>query len=594
MLAREHVERLSVRNIDADRSGLTSLIFLKVSEVAEMASKRLVIIGGVAAGPKAAAKARRCDPEMEITIVEKGEFISYAGCGLPYYIAGAVKTRDNLMDTALGQVRTPEFFKKSKNIDVLIRHEAKRIDRARKVVEAVNLETGETIELPYDKLILATGAKALIPPIPGIDAKNIFGLHQVEEAVEIRRLIEEEGAKKAVVVGGGYIGLETAEGLVEQGVEVTVVEKMPQVLINFDPEFGGLVAKHLRQKGVNLLLNEEVTGFEADEEGRVKTVKTTSQELPADLVVVGIGVRPNVQLAQDAGLEVGRAIKVNPYLQTTDPDIYAAGDCVETVDRLTGLPTIMPLGSTANKMGRVAGTNVAGGRDTFPGVVKTMVVKIFDYNVGRVGMTEREAREAGYEVVTAIVPAPDRAHYYPTHKTIILKLVVNALNGKLLGLQAAGPGDTVKRIDVAATAITFGADVTDIANLDLAYAPPFSSAMDPLITAANVVRNKMEGRAQGVSPLEVKEKLDRGDDFILLDVRNPDELDAQGRIPGALSIPLPELKTRLSELPKEKEIVAFCKVSLRGYAACLTLQAKGYQDVKFMDGGAVAWPFELK
>jgi len=421
-----------------------SLIFFKGGQQVS-ASKRLVIIGGVAAGPKTAAKARRCDPSLEITIIEKGTFISYAGCGLPYYIAGKVETRDNLMDTALGQVRTPEFFKKSKNIDVLIRHEATRIDREKKCVEVTDLVSGATKSIPYDKLVITTGTTPLIPPIPGIKADGIFGLHTVEEAVEVRSLIE-KGAKKAVIVGGGYIGLETAEGLVEQGVDVTVVEKMPHVLINFDEEIARLVMKHIRQKGVTVLTDEEVVGFDADENGHVKSVETSSQTLPADFVVVGIGVRANTKLAADAGLELGvaRSIKVNDHLQTSDPDIYAAGDCAETVDLVTKQATYMPLGSTANKMGRVAAINVTGGDEAFPGVVKTMAVKIFDYSVGRTGMLEREARDAGYDVVTAVVPAPDRAHYYPTNKVIIQKIIAERSTGRILGLQVAGPGDSVK------------------------------------------------------------------------------------------------------------------------------------------------------
>lgn len=561
-----------------------------------MASKKLLVIGGVAAGPKAAARARRLDPQMEITLVDKGQHISYAGCGLPYYIAGQVKTADNLMDTPLGQVRTPEWFKKAKNIDVLVRHEAQRIDRTNKVVEVLDLESGTARQLSYDKLVLATGTSPIVPSIPGIDLPGVFGLRCVEEAVAIRQLIDDGKVTRAVLVGGGYIGMETAEALVERGVEVTIVEKLDHILVNFDPEISRLVLKHIRQKGVQVLLGETVEGFEAGESGRVCAVKTDSRTLPADLVVVSVGVRRNTGLAQDAGLDIGPAggIRVDSYCQTSDPDIYGAGDCVETVDVVTGRPTYMPLGSTANKMGRVAGTNVTGGHDSFPGVARTMVIKVFDQNLGRAGLIEQEAREFGLDVVTAIVPAHDRAHYYPTAKPVILKLVVNRLTGRLLGVQAVGPGDTIKRIDVAVAAITFGAKVHDVANLDLGYAPPFSSAMDPLVTAANVVRNKLEGRAVGLSPLEVKEKLDRGDDFVLLDVRNPNELDEQGRMPGATHIPLPELKSRLAELPQDKEIVAFCKISLRGYAACLSLKAKGYENVKFMDGGVVAWPFDVE
>lgn len=550
-------------------------------------TKRLVIIGGVAAGPKAAAKARRRDPNLQITLIERGNHISYAACGLPYYLCDVVD-EDDLV------VRTPAYFKKMKEVEVLLRHEAEAIERGRKEVTVKNLDSGEVQTLPYDKLILAVGASPVVPPIPGIDLESIFTLHTVEDALTIRKLIDEGRVKRTVIVGGGPIGLEVAEAFGARGLEVTVVERMDQVLLPLDRELALLVQKHLAEKGVRVLTSETVTAFEDDGSGAVARVTTDKQTLDADLVVVAVGIRPNTGLAEAAGLEIGKsgAIKVNDRLETSDPSIYAAGDCIETVNLASGMPAWAPLGSAANKLGRVAAVNVTGGSDTFRGVLKTLLVKVFDYNVGRVGISEREARELGYEVETAIVPALAGAHYYPGHERIITKLVVNRWGGKLLGAQIVGPGEVAKRIDVAVTAITFGGDVNHLANLDLGYAPPYSPAMDPIITAANVVRNKLDGSAAGISPLAVKEKLDRGDDFFFLDVRDRDEYDEE-RIPGATLIPLPELRGRVNEIARDKEIIAFCAVSLRAYEASCILRANGFEKAKFMDGGVTAWPFSV-
>jgi rhodanese-related sulfurtransferase len=323
-------------------------------------------------------------------------------------------------------------------------------------------------------------------------------------------------------------------------------------------------------------------------------VVTEKGVIEADFVVLGMGVKPNVELARTAGLEIGKtgAITVNKHMETSDRDIYAAGDCVEVINLVSGKPVFMPLGSTANKQGRVVGINVTGGRDEFPGVLGTLVFKTFDLNVGKTGLIEREARAMGYDVETVIAPGPDRAHYYPTAKLIAIKLVAERPTGRLLGAQVVGMGDVDKRIDVFAALISGGATAQSLGNLDLCYAPPYSSPIGPALTAINVMRNKLSGDARGISPLAVKKKLDQREDFVFLDVRNQNEYD-EVRIPGAKLIPLGQLKERLGELPKEKEIIPFCKISLRGYEACKILDAAGFKDTKFMDGGVVTWPFEL-
>ena len=352
----------------------------------------------------------------------------------------------------------------------------------------------------------------------------------------------------------------------------------------------------MRDKGVNLLLGQRVTGFEDDGDGWVQKVITENEELETSLVLLALGARPNTKLAQDAGLSIGSTggITVNQYLQTTDADIYAGGDCVENVNRITGQKMLAPLGSTANKHCRVIGTNVTGGCETFPGVLGTTIAKVFDYNVARVGLSELQTQEAGYDVVTSLVPGYEHATYYLNGKEILVKLVAERSNNRLLGGQVVGPGETAKRIDVLATALTFGATVDDLANLDLAYAPPYNSAMDPLHNAANVIRNKQSGYARALTPMEVKNKLQRGDDFILLDVRSPVEWETcRIEAPQTRLLPLRELRARLGELPEDAEIVTFCQTSVRAYQAQRILDGAGFKSIKFLDGSIAAWPYEI-
>jgi rhodanese-related sulfurtransferase len=363
-----------------------------------------------------------------------------------------------------------------------------------------------------------------------------------------------------------------------------------------DEEIAAYLARYMRSEGVSILTGTRVTEIVGNSERHVVKVITSDIEIPCDVVIVGIGVRPNTTLAKEAGLKTGKTggIAVNEYLQTSDPDIYAGGDCVETTHLITGEKIFVPLGSTANKHGRIIANNIMGQKERFAGVLGTGVVKVFDFNVGKTGLTERQAREAGFDVVTALAPATDTPHYYPTHKTVLLKMIADRKTKKVLGLQAVGLGDTVKRVDVIATALTFSATVDQLPSLDLGYAPPYSNAIDAAAHAANILRNKMEGIARALTPAEVKAKVDRGDDFIWLDVRTPPEYRKERIDDRRITlIPLDALRQRIRELPKNREIITFCKFSLRAYEAQRILDGAGYNDVKFMDGGIEAWPYGL-
>jgi NADPH-dependent 2,4-dienoyl-CoA reductase/sulfur reductase-like enzyme/rhodanese-related sulfurtransferase len=552
---------------------------------------KVIVIGGVAAGPKAAAKIMRLNPEAEVTLLDKGKLISYAGCGLPYYISGVVKEQKDLMSTPIGALRDPAFFQKVKNVKVLTETEALEIDRVRKRVRARRKGEAADLWFDYDKLVVATGAQPVIPPIPKAALENITTLHSVPDADGIKAWLAQAKAREVVMVGGGLIGVEAVEALVHCGCHVTVVEMLPQILRMLDWELARLVERHMESHGAKVMTNTQVTSFEG--EGRVTGVLTNQGRLPADLVILGIGVKPNVALARSAGLQIGPtgAIQVDAGMRTSDPDIYAAGDCAESTDLVTGKPCYVPMGSTANKQGRVAAINICGGQDRFPGVLGSAVCRVFDFCVARTGLTEVAARQHGYETTTVLVPETDQPHYMPTAKSVIIKLVVDSRTRKLLGAQAVGPGVGDKRMDVAALAITAGMTVDQLSKVDLCYAPPYSPALDNIITAANVARNKLDGQVAGVTPMEVKARQDAKADFLFLDVRSPAE-HQQERLPGSTLIPLGALRARLGELPKDKEIITFCKVSLRGYEAARILQGAGFSNVRVMDGGVVVWPFE--
>ncbi len=556
---------------------------------------RVVVIGGVAAGPKAASRILRVQPDAEVTLFEQGRFLSYAGCGLPYYVSGVIQEQRQLMETPVGVLRDSAFFANVKRFRVRERTRVTAIDREARTVAYQDLESGETGSAPYDRLVFATGARPIRPPIPGIDLEHVHCLHGIEDSEGIKRVVTDGQARDVVIIGGGLIGVEVTEALANAGCRVTIVERLPQILSVIDWELALQVERHLQAKGVKVLTGTRVEALSAGPDGRrVAGVRTDQGELPAELVIAAVGVRPATDLAREAGLPVDEAtgaLAVDERMATADPDIFAAGDCAVLPHQLTGRPYYVPLGSLANKEARVAANNVCALEDRFPGVLATVICRVFDYNVGRTGLGEEEAREAGFDVVTVLAPGPDAPHFMPEARLIMLKLVVERGSGRLLGLEAVGPGRVDKRIDVAATAITAGMTVDQVAKLDLAYAPPYSSAMDNLITACDVARNKLSGLMEGVSPMEVERaRQERGDDLFLLDVRSPKEV-AEAAIPGAANIPLGALAGRLDEVPRDREVICFCKISLRGYEAARVLAGAGYPRVRVMDGGIAIWPY---
>ena len=553
---------------------------------------RIVIVGGMAAGPKSAARARRCDPKAKITIIEQGQTVSEGSCGLPYYVAGQVPSENSLL------IRGAKYFKDIMDIDVLLGTRAVAIDRAGHELEVVDLKTNVTSRIPYDKLVIATGATPAVPrALKGRELRGVFTLTKIADANAILQEMADASPKRAVVVGAGLIGIESAEAFRERGLEVSIVEALPTVLpALLDPEIAAHAEKELAERGIDLKVGQRVMSLEGDEAGHVRKVITEKSEIEADIVLLALGARPNVDLARDADLAIGSTggIAVNEYMQTNDPDIYAGGDCVENTHRVTGVKVLAPMGSTANKHGRVIGTNLTGGSDTFPGVMQTAVVKVFDVNAARTGLSEREAVGAGFDVVTSIAPGFEYASYYPGAKMITVKMVVDKKTRKVLGGQIVGKGEVAKRADVLVTTLSLGGTVEDVANLDLAYSPPFNGAMDVVHNAANVIRNKLSGQAKGVSPVEVNERIRNGEEFVLLDVRSQTEWDdAHIEATQCRLVPLNELKEKIDSLPKDIQIVTFCRTSIRAYQAQCILRGQGFDNVCFMDGSVTAWPYAL-
>ncbi len=559
-------------------------------------NKRIVVIGGSAAGPKAAARAKRLAPDAEVTIIQRAPELSMASCGYPYFVGGVFNNRNSLLSTPYGEVRDPNFFVNTKGVLARTETEVTAIDRTARTVSCRDLKSGAVDNVPYDTLIIATGAKPRRPPVPGIDLEGVTTLQSMRDADFLRRIRDEGTIKKAVVIGGGLIGIETCEALQLSGIDITVIEMLPQILMFLDWELAKVLENHVRSKAANVITDVKLAGF-IGENGKLTGVKLENgTELPCELAVLAIGVVPNVELAQTAGLEIGATggILVNEYMQTTDPDIYAVGDCVELLHRITGKKTRAPFGDLANLEGRVAGENAALGNSvTFPGTIHTGVCKVFDFNAGSTGLSESRARQEGYSNIATVINASLDKPEFMGAKLIISKMVVDADTGRILGVQCVGPGDVSKQVAIAAMAILGKLTVTDLVNADLPYAPPFSLPIDHSIATAHLMENKLKGRLNGIGPVEFKKELDEGKKPFILDVRTPGEFDQMRIGIGETLIPIGELRHRLHDLPvdKEREIVCYCKISLRGYEAAIQLQAEGWKNVKVLEGGVMAWPY---
>ena len=560
-----------------------------------MKKKRIIVIGGSAAGPKAASRARRLDENAEITIIQKASDLSMASCGYPYYVAGVFDDRNQLLATPAGLVRDANFFWDAKRIKALVNTEVTKIDRDNKNVEYKNLLTGETASLPYDKLVIATGATPFKPPVPGIDLKGVTTLQSMADSDFLRRIGDEGEVKNAVVIGGGLIGIETCEALVLSDIEVTLVELLPQLLPFLDKDMSLNVEKYLKTKA-NVILENGVSEF-IGENGKLKAVKLQDGTIiPCEIAVVATGVRPNTALAKESGLKIGecRAIEVNSYMQTSDPDIYAIGDCIEVPHLVSGKKVHAPLGDLANLQGRVAGDNVIKGNvSQFPGTIQSGICKVFDYGVGAAGLSQQGAVRHGFDnIETVINVSPDKPGFMGAN-ILITKLVVDKNTNRILGAQVLGPGDVSKQVTTWAMAIQAKMTVEDMLNLDLPYAPPYSLAIDHSIATAHIMQNKLDGLFVGITPTELKEKLERKDPMFLMDLRNPGEFEVMKIGIGEKLIPQGEFRDRLDELPKDKnaEIIAWCKISLRGYEAVRALMQYGYKNVKLLEGGVLGWPW---
>ncbi len=537
---------------------------------------KTVIVGGVAGGASAAARLRRLDENAEIVMFERGEYISYANCGLPYYIGQTIKERDSLL------VQTPEAMKDMFNIDVRINSQVKAIDRDKKEVIVMNLVTGDQYRESYDKLVLSPGAMPVKPPIPGIDLENIYTLRTVPDTDAIKEAVDKGRPDKAVVVGGGFIGLEMAENLHSRGIDVTVVEAADQVMAPIDYEMACMVHNHIMSKGVKLYLKDGVKAFHREGNG-VNVELQSGKRVGADMVILAIGVKPDVALAADAGLETGqrRGIKVNSYLQTSDPDIYAVGDAIEVNDFVNGGDTVIPLAGPANKQGRIAANNIYGAGEKYRGTQGTSVVKVFDLTVAATGNSEKLLQRVGMDYRKSYTESNSHAGYYPGAFPMNVKLLY-AEDGRVLGAQIVGYDGVDKRIDVLAAAIRFGKTVYDLEELELAYAPPYSSAKDPVNMAGYVAANHLKGDMDIIYWDQV-DRLERESSF-LLDIRVPEEVRT-GSIEGSVNIPLNQLRDRISEIPGDKEIIVYCQIGLRAYFAYRILTQKGYKNVRNLSGG---------
>lgn len=538
---------------------------------------KILIVGGVAGGASAAARLRRISEQHEIILFEKGEHISFANCGLPYYVGDVIREKEHLL------VQTPEAMSRRFNLDIRIFNEVTAIDAANKELEVVDLRAGRTYRESYDKLILSPGALPIKPAVPGLDSSPVFTMRNIPDTYAIKDFIDTRHPGKAIVVGGGFIGIELAENLAERGLKVTVIEMANQVMGPIDFEMAAFVHQHLKDKGIEVYLNDGITSVRTVGTSTLVTLKSQVQ-LKTDMIVLGIGVTPDNKLAQSAGLALGErgGIKVDQHLKTSNPDIYAVGDAIEVMDYVNGNPTQIPLAGPANKQGRIAANHICQIADEYAGTQGTSVLKVFDLTVSSTGNNEKTLKRFGIPYQKSYTHSLSHAGYYRGATPISLKLLFSPTDGKILGAQAVGHAGVEKRIDVIATSIRAGMTVHDLEKLELSYAPPYSSAKDPVNMAGYVAANIVKRDCQVIHWDEISQ-LDPAKS-LLIDVRTPAEFHL-GTIEGAINIPLDDLRSRMAEIPKNKEVILFCQVGLRGYLAYRILIQNAYQYIRNLSGG---------
>ncbi|GIO97409.1 NADH dehydrogenase [Paenibacillus lautus] len=538
-------------------------------------SKKIVIVGGVAGGASAAARLRRLDESSTIILVERGEYISFANCGLPYYIGETIQDRNKLL------VQTVPGLSSRYQLDIRNRSEVTSIQRDEKMVTIKNLKTGESYTESYDHLILSPGAKPVVPDIPGLsEARNVFTLRNIPDTDRIKHFIDHNKPKEAVVVGGGFIGLEMAENLTDRGIHVTVIEMANQVMAPLDYEMAAIVQSHLQEKGVRLILEDGVQAFH---DGGQRIELSSGNQISTDMILLSIGVRPENSLAIDAGLPVNDrgGIQVNEYLQTTDPNIYAIGDAIGVKDFVLQSQAFIPLAGPANRQGRLVADHIYGKNNSYKGTLGSSIAKVFDLTVAATGINEKRLKQIGTPYQAIHIHPSSHAGYYPGAYPISLKLLFHPETGQIYGAQAIGADGVDKRIDVMATAIKGNLTVWDLTELELSYAPPYSSAKDPVNYAGYVATNILDGLVETVQWQEIDDLVGNG--ATLIDVREPKEREA-GYIPGSINIPLNDLRSRLKELPENETLYVTCQVGLRGYLAARILTEHGFR-VKNLDGG---------
>ena len=538
---------------------------------------KIIIVGGVAGGATAAARLRRLNENAQIIIFERSGYISYANCGLPYYVGDVIKDKNELT------LQTPDSFWERFRIDVRVRHEVTAIDPEKKTVTVHGLDSGKEYEETFDKLILSPGARPVVPNMSGIDLDKVFTLRTVEDTLKIRKFVDENHPKSAVIAGGGYIGIEMAENLRELGMDVTIVQRQDQLLSPLDGDMASFVHAKMRSKGVHLKFDSSVVGFQ-DFGNQVKTLIQDEDALVSDMVILAIGVTPDTALAKNAGLKLGikGSIVVNEKMETSVPDIYAVGDAVQVRHYVTGTDSLISLAGPANKQGRIAADNICGVESTFPGSMGSSVIKIFDMTVATTGINEKTAAMDGIEIEKIVLSPASHASYYPGANAMVMKVICDKITHKLLGAQIVGYDGVDKRIDVLATAIHCKMSGPDLKELDLAYAPPYSSAKDPVNMAGFMFENLFSGIVKQFYYEDIPALRDSGN-VTLLDTRTPEEY-SEGHAEGFISIPLDELRERIEEIPVGKPIYVMCQSGLRSYIACRILTQNGFDCYNFSGG----------